>query len=196
MRVPASQRRQQLIEATIRLMWRDGVEKASLRAIAQEAGAPMASVHYCFADRDELMRAVVEHWLAELAGTLVHDVEVEGGLRPTVKRMADGFWSSLEANPPNVLAQLELALWAMRGESHRTLASGIYPRYGEVLGELFERACTSSGTRPTIPTPLLARAFVGIIDAGSLQYLADHESDTAKDIYYLMIDALLDAAGA
>lgn len=195
MRVPAVLRRQQLIEAAVRLMGRDGVEKTSLRAIAREAGAPLASVHYCFDSRDELMREAVEYWLAELVGTLVEDVNIESGLRATVKRIADGFWTSLEANPPNVLAQLEVALWAMRGESHLALSRGIYPRYGEVLGNLFDRACAAAGETPLISPVLLARSFVGIIDAASLQYLADPASAAPRQIYDLMINSLLDAAG-
>ena len=39
-------RRQQLIEAAIRVLQRDGVGHVTTRAIAAEAGAPLASIHY------------------------------------------------------------------------------------------------------------------------------------------------------
>jgi AcrR family transcriptional regulator len=195
MRVPAVERRQQLIDAAIRLMWTEGVERTSLRAIASEAGAPLASIHYCFEDKDALMRAAVDQWLAELIGTLAEDVEIEGGLRATLKRLADEYWGALEANPPNVLAQLELALWAMRGDAHQGLARGIYPRYEQVLTELFERSLDSAHEVSLVPTGLLARAFVGVLDAGSLQYLADPTSPAAKQVFHLMIDSLLTSAG-
>ena len=48
MRVPAAERKDQLIQATVELMRRDGVQRLNLRAIADEAGASLASVHYCF----------------------------------------------------------------------------------------------------------------------------------------------------
>lgn len=195
MRVPATERRQQLIEAAIRLMWTEGVERTSLRAIAREADAPLASIHYCFEDKDALLRAAIDQWLSELVGTLAEDIKIEGGLRSTVKRIASDYWANLEENPPNVLAQLELALWAMRGDAHQALARSIYPRYEEVLTDLFDRALASASEESTVPTALLARTFVGILDAGSLQYLADPASPLAKQVFDLMIDSMLTSAG-
>lgn len=195
MRVPAAERRTQLIEAAIRLMWRQGVEHTSLRDIAKEAGAPLASVHYCFESKDVLMRAAVEHWLTELVGTLIEDVPIEGGLRDVALRISDDFWSALEKNPPNVLAQLEVALWAIRGGEDHDLARTIYPRYGEVVGQVFSRALESAGESCSIQPELLARALIAVIDAASLQFLADPRSPDAKELYYLMIDALLHRAG-
>lgn len=194
MRVLVADRRKQLIEAAIRLMWRQGVERTTLRDIAKEAGAPLASVHYCFDSKDGLMQAAVEHWLTELVGTLVEDVTIEGGLRATTVRVSHEFWVALEENPPNVLAQLEVALWAIRGGEDHQLARGIYPRYGEVVGQVFTRALDSAGEVSAIPPDLLARALVAIIDAASLQFLADPRSPVAKELYDLMIDALLERA--
>jgi AcrR family transcriptional regulator len=54
-RKSASDRREELIEAAIRVLIRDGVDAATTRAISVEAGAPLATLHYCFASRDELL---------------------------------------------------------------------------------------------------------------------------------------------
>ena len=70
MHVPATVRRLQLIEAAVRLMARDGMDGATLRAIAKEAGAPLATVHYCFTDKDELMSAASEHSLKSVATSI------------------------------------------------------------------------------------------------------------------------------
>jgi AcrR family transcriptional regulator len=195
MRVPATERRQQLIEAAVQLMARDGVDGANLRAIAKEAGAPLASVHYCFTDKDELMREAVEHWLRSMVGSMAEEVPDQAGLRSAMKRIADDYWQALEDDPLNVLAQLELILWAMRGSDHEALARSIYARYEEVLGEIFTRALNSAGEQSSVQVGQLARAFVGIIDAASLQFLADPKSPKPHDLYYLLIDALLSAAG-
>ena len=195
MHVPVAERRKQLIEAAIRLMWRQGVERTTLRDIAKEAGAPLASVHYSFENKDVLIQAAVEHWLIELVGTLIEDVTIEGGLRATALRVSDDFWAALEANPPNLLAQLEVVLWAIRGGQDHGLARGIYPRYEEVVGQVFARAIDSAGEVSAIAPGMLARALCAIIDGACLQFLADPSSPAAKELYYLMIDALFDRAG-
>ena len=192
MGVPMRERRQQLIEAAVRLMWRDGVEHANLRAIAKEAAAPLASVHYCFTDKDELMQAAVQHWLQELVGSLAEEVEIEQGVRAVVLRIAEDFWTALEKNPPNVLAQLELALWSMRGSAHEALATVIYPQYAQVLGDVFERAMLAHGDQITIPTEQLARSVVGILDAGSMQFLADRDPAPSRAMYSFLVEAVLD----
>lgn len=191
MRVLVADRRKQLIEAAIRLMWRRGVERTTLRDIAKEAGAPLASVHYCFDSKNDLMQAAVEHWLDELVGTLIEDVTIAGGLRATLMRVSEDFWAALEENPPNVLAQLEVALWAIRGSDDHELARGIYPRYGEVIGQVFTRALDSAGEVSLIPPSMLARSLIAVIDASSLQFLADPASPVARELYDLLLDALL-----
>ena len=47
-RIPADERRQQLVEAAIRVMARDSVAQATTRAIVGEAGMPLGVFHYCF----------------------------------------------------------------------------------------------------------------------------------------------------
>lgn len=192
MGVPMRERRQQLIEAAVRLMWREGVEQANLRAIAKEASAPLASVHYCFTDKDELMQAAVQHWLQELVGSLAEEVQIEQGVRAVVLRIADDFWAALEQNPPNVLAQLELALWSMRGSAHEALATVIYPQYAQVLGKVFERAMLAHGDQITVPIEQLARSVVGILDAGSMQFLADRDPAPSRAMFSFLIDAVLE----
>ena len=52
MRVSAEERKEQLIAATVELMRREGVQSVTMRAIAKEANAPLATAHYCFSDKE------------------------------------------------------------------------------------------------------------------------------------------------
>lgn len=54
-RLPVPQRRAALIEAALRVIARDGLAAATTRAIAAEAGMSLASLHYAFTSRDELI---------------------------------------------------------------------------------------------------------------------------------------------
>ncbi|MDJ0358355.1 TetR family transcriptional regulator [Paenarthrobacter sp. PH39-S1] len=46
MRVAAEDRSEQLIAATVELMRREGVQAVTIRAIAKEANAPLATAYY------------------------------------------------------------------------------------------------------------------------------------------------------
>jgi AcrR family transcriptional regulator len=59
-RVPSDVRRQQFIDAAVKVIARDGVDGATTRRIAEEAKAPLATLHYCFQTKENLLWAVFE----------------------------------------------------------------------------------------------------------------------------------------
>ena len=59
-RMSAGDRRELLVAAAIRVMTRDGVAKATTRAIASEAEMPLGVFHYAFRSKQELMTMVTE----------------------------------------------------------------------------------------------------------------------------------------
>ena len=57
-RMPVAERREQLIAAARAVASREGIDGTTVRAVAAEAGVSLGVVHYCFEDKDELLRAV------------------------------------------------------------------------------------------------------------------------------------------
>jgi DNA-binding transcriptional regulator YbjK len=64
-------RRQEVAEAVLRVVRRDGLEQASVRNVAREAGLSMGSLRHYFASQSELMvfafRTVVDRIESRLA---------------------------------------------------------------------------------------------------------------------------------
>jgi AcrR family transcriptional regulator len=192
--VPARERKEQLIAATAELMKREGVQSISLRDIAKEAGAPLATLHYCFNDKDELMGAAAEHWLRHMS-RFSTDVPIDSGLRKALEHVAHGYWSLLQESPADILAQVELVTWATRNSAISSLATKIYPAYEKALGEVLTAAAHNSNERCQVEFGALARAFIATFDGAALQYMADPEGTGHEDRYFMMIDALLVKAG-
>jgi AcrR family transcriptional regulator len=75
---PQRSNREALVEGTLRCLERLPAERITARAIAEEAGANLASIAYHFGSKDELVtEAVIEgldRWLVEIADAL-GDVE-------------------------------------------------------------------------------------------------------------------------
>ncbi|MCY1406339.1 HTH-type transcriptional regulator BetI [compost metagenome] len=59
-RVGAELRRQDFVEATVRVIAEHGVANATTRRIAAAADCPLASLHYVFHTKDDLFYAVYE----------------------------------------------------------------------------------------------------------------------------------------
>ena len=68
MRVSAGDRREQLVEAAISRAVREGLAATTVRGIADEAGVSLSTVHYCFASKDDLLRAVARSIAGPLSG--------------------------------------------------------------------------------------------------------------------------------
>src|SRR6516164_2809768 len=70
---PAGQRlgkRERLIEAAVRLVYEQGIERTTLADIAQAADVPAGNVYYYFKTKDEVIAAVIEAHVRQIRTTL------------------------------------------------------------------------------------------------------------------------------
>src|SRR6266705_3491496 len=77
----AQARREQFVEAAIRVMSREGLDRATTRRIAEEAGAPHGTFHYAFRDKNELLMEVVGAVTRQVEHILTDAVDPRRGLR-------------------------------------------------------------------------------------------------------------------
>ena len=194
MRLPARERKEQLIAATIELMRREGVQSVTIRAIAKEANAPLATAHYCFSNKEELMEAAAEAWFKNLS-RFSSDVPVHLGLRKAVEQVAEGYWRALEEEPDSILSEIELILWATRNAAVSPLAGRIYPAYEVELGNMFASAAQNTGEQCLMEFATLVRIFLMIYDGAAIQYMTDPKAADHRAHFFMMIDALLLKAG-
>lgn len=183
-RVPTEVRRKQLINAAMRVIAREGVDGATTRKIADEAQAPLATLHYCFQTKENLLWAVFEH-LAELvrndlSGAHAHahtaSALVAELLRETVQ------WA-IENPAPN-RAQIEIWLWARRNDPEFALR--IYDMFIQTWKDCLRQA---RAPLPEEDLETLTRVFVAMIDGLCMQLITHgdesavlREADTAREM--------------
>lgn len=83
LRREGQRRRQQIIEATLQLIAREGIRAVRHRAVAAEAGVPLAATTYYFRDIGQLLRESFEHFAAQRAGSV-------DGVRGTIAAHLEG----------------------------------------------------------------------------------------------------------
>src|SRR3954447_25541964 len=181
-RVPTEVRRQQLIEAAMVVIAREGVDGATTRKIADEAKAPLATLHYCFQTKENLLWAVFEH----LASLVRSDLEQASAPGQTVVEIAcqlvDDVIESANEKRAASRAQIEIWLWAERNDSE--FAVRIYALFIDASMEFLRRAKTPL---PEEQLESVTRIIVAIMD-GLIMQLITHgdekmfrrEAETAK----------------
>ncbi|MEV4393351.1 TetR family transcriptional regulator [Nonomuraea sp. NPDC049607] len=117
-------RRDQLRDAAIEVLAREGGRGLTHRALDREAGLPEGTAKNYFASRDALLRAAaercVERYWADLQAAPALEIRGRDGLAAFLRRLVD---QAVTANRSRVLAYVELhAEAARRPELRETLA--------------------------------------------------------------------------
>lgn len=111
-------RRRALLEATLRLVGKEGAGAVTHRAVAAEAGLPLAATTYYFSSREELLAEALEHTAGEDLAQLARDEPLLAAPPLTVEtlseRLADLVVAWLRGDRPTLLAQYEISLEAAR----------------------------------------------------------------------------------
>jgi AcrR family transcriptional regulator len=187
----AKERREELIEAAIRVMVREGVTKATTRAIVAEAGMTLGVFHYCFTSREELLqevtRLITDRTVVAARAAFAHERDIGASITKSLR----AFWKYVELHPGEQLVGYELAQYALRQEGLRELAQRQYAHYLEVHTELLEEAAEAADVEWTVPIPVLARYLNSVLDGLTSCWLADRDSAGSQEVLRLTGEHLL-----
>lgn len=188
-RAKGERRRRAIIDATLRVVARDGVGAVSHRNIAREAEVPPASIAYYFEGIDDLLVAT----LLESCETLITEVDrLRGQVRDNSdwpRVIAEALATMVRDQRERTLGEYELYLLAARRPALRPAAR----RWIEVTTGFINDGAGGDG--PVI------RALFAAIDGLLMQALIADEPPTADDLEptlrFLMqpVDYLRDSAG-
>ncbi|MFD7320337.1 TetR family transcriptional regulator [Streptomyces sp. NPDC059875] len=135
---PADQRRRELLEAADRVVLRDG-PKASMNAIAAEAGITKPILYRHFGDKGGLYRALATRHTDALLSALRAALDAPADRRRRVESTLDTYLASIEAMP-----QVYRFLMHPAEETHQTEqgfdvgrhSAPVLRRMGEELGQV------------------------------------------------------------
>jgi AcrR family transcriptional regulator len=178
-RIPAEQRREELIAAAIRVIAERGVGAATTRAIATEAGMPLGSIHYIFASHDELLRAVIATVIDEERLTAELRSVAAGTLEDAVRAGLESYIDLLEADPSREIALFELALVARRQDASGQMRTQ-WAAYYATAEAILDYAADLTGSEWTTPLPELAHHLIVVIDGITTTWLADADGAAAR----------------
>ena len=181
--VESAVRSRQIVAAARVVITRDGVAGTTVRAVAQEAGIPLGTLQYVFPAKQQLLRAVIEDLVEELASNLLSSVTPDADLEYAIGHGIRTFWNDLVVGDAEgvQLAQYELTTYALRTAGLEELARWQYERYTDVVAGWLQRAATPVDARR------LARLIVAGIDGLILQYVVNPDPDRGRDDIEAMI---------
>lgn len=180
--VQAAVRSKQLVSAARTVLCRDGVSRTSLRMIAAEAGVPLGTLQHVFPSKEQLLRAVIEDVVDDIAGVLKRSAEVDRGLAHAIGGGLTNFWNELVNNHNDLqLVLYELVTHALRTPGLESLARAQYDLYERIVAQWCQEAAAAAGEQCAIPYGRLARIIVANVDGLVLQYVCDPDAARARE---------------
>ncbi|MBW8793377.1 MAG: TetR family transcriptional regulator [Streptomyces sp.] len=181
-RMPSARRREQLTEAAITTMARDGVAKATTRAIAAEAGVSLSVFHYCFDSKQALIESVITA-LTDHSVTVVREaLRPRATLEETVRAGFAAYWEHVRDHPDEHMLTYELTQYALREPGFGHLARRQYELYGTAYSELIEQLHRSRDLQLRVPVSVLARYLAAVTDGLTLNYLVLGDESAWNDV--------------
>lgn len=189
-RLPADERRAQLVESALELARGGGVGAVTVRAVAENAGVSLGVVHYCFDSKEALVVAMAETVIDQLGEAMnaAFDISREGpvpqgldGLRELLHAGLKEMWPTLEATAGSQLLTYEITAYSLRHRANGAAASGDiagrqYRRMDERADHFLRTCAERSGTEWTEPIPNLSRLALAFLDGLVLRWLVDRDN--------------------
>lgn len=189
-RIPASERRAALVQAALRVVSQRGIAHATTRAIVAEAGMSLASFHYAFDSRDELIDELITTVIAREQEAVLPDDLQGHDLRDMLEAGVLRYFDHLRADPEHEQAMLELTQYALRSPDRHPLAVAQYARYTELGAKSLVAAAELAGVVWTTPVERVARVLIAFTDGLTLTWLVTRDDDVARAVAHAAADAL------
>ncbi len=179
-RLPADERRAQLVDSAIAVAERSGIGSVTVRAVAVEAKVSLGVVHYCFENKDALLAAMAEVLIEQLvfgmrlafgeAAKTAHPHGVEG-LRMLLASGLSGVWEVVRVTRPRQLLTYELPSYSLRESA--AVAAAQYHAMDEAAISFLSDCAERTDTVWSEPLADVARFALAQIDGIVLRWLVD-----------------------
>jgi len=188
-RVGLQDKRENLQQALLRVIARDGIEQATVRNIAAEANINPAAISYAFSGKDELMMSLHFALQADVNAVITKAVTTCSTIEDAIAKMAKAYFDYTLQYPDRQRAHLELTLAALARADSKEIARMQYEGYIKQLVDVFVELDGGTISRSEIST--IARMALAMMDGLILQYLSTRNLSACKKTLNLGINLLV-----
>lgn len=186
--VDAEVRRQQILEATARLIAQRGFHSVRVADIAEVCDTSPATLHYHFSSKDDALRSALSFYSERLHQRLAEEFATVSTPVAKLRRL-------IEVQLPASAADVEeWSVWvqswneAMFQPSLREPQLHAYSRWRDVVVGLV-RECQADGLAPDADPETLATRFTALVDGLAIQLLTGTAHMTVDRMREMLLDA-------
>ena len=205
-RLPAEQRRAQLLRAALEIAEHDGLAAVTVRGVAERAGVSLGVVHYCYTDKEELLRELIGavnsevHQAAKAFVSVDFDSGIRGqeGLRRRLYEAIDLIWAVISASPDRQLLTYEIVSYSLRthGLPEVGLARDQQESNEAIVRSVLERTASAADVYWSMGLDDMVRVVLSLITGIGLRWQIYRDDDEANTLLHRAVDLVVRDARA
>lgn len=173
---------QQIIEAAIRVLARQGYARTSLFEIAKEAGMSKGALHYHYPTKEALIHAVLETACNVVQARTVEAWSPSENPFEALRKSLEELWATRAQRTDEALVVADLLALSLYDESLRPKLAEFYELGAQQIRDYLEEHLISLGLEPRIPLDLLPRIVIGMLDGLVMQAFVDPDALSPDEV--------------
>ena len=175
----AKERRAQILDAFYRCITRDGLQRASIREIAKEAGVQPSILHHYFKDRDEMVEELVKNAVEGISARYLAEIGRHKDPKIRFVKAIEFLFGPDMLNNDGFGFFYDCWAEARRNKKVRKSFSELYCRFRQGIIDLLVETNKAMGLSTT-QLKELATMIVSIQDGVSIQWDMDRKNVSLK----------------
>lgn len=173
----------------------------TVRGVAERAGVSLGVVHYCYTDKEELLREVIGavnsevHQAAKAFVSVDFDSGATGpeGLRRRLYEAIDLIWAVISASPDRQLLTYEIVSYSLRthGLPEVGLARDQQESNEEIVRSVLQRTADSAGVYWNMGLDDMVRVVMSTIAGVGLRWQIYRDDDEANTLLHRAVDLVV-----
>ncbi len=173
---------QQIIDAAIRVMARQGYARTSLLEIAKEAGMSKGALHYHYPTKEALIHAVLETACNVVQARSVEAWSPSDNPFDALRKSLEELWATRAQRTDEALVVADLLALSLYDESLRPTLAEFYELGAQQIRDYLEEHLIALGLEPRISLDLLPRIVIGMLDGLVMQAFVDPEALSPDEV--------------
>ncbi|MGD8605913.1 MAG: TetR/AcrR family transcriptional regulator [Myxococcales bacterium] len=167
---------QQIIDAAIRVLARQGYAKTSLLDIAKEAGMSKGALHYHYPTKEALIHAVLETACNVVQERTLKAWSPSDDPFKALRKSLRELWATRAERTDEALVVADLLALSLYDESLRPKLAEFYELGAKQIRQYLEQHLLSLGLQPRVPLDILPRIVIGLLDGLVMQAFVDPDA--------------------
>lgn len=173
---------QQIIDAAIRVLARQGYAKTSLLDIANEAGMSKGALHYHYPTKEALIHTVLETACNAVQTRTMQAWSPSDNPFAALRKSLEELWATRAERSDEALVVADLLALSLSDESLRPKLAEFYELGAEQIRAYLEQNLISLGLEPRISLEILPRIVIGLLDGLVMQAFVDPDALSPDEV--------------